>query len=59
MSENTLNLIEHIMITASMQGERVHWLKIFAHSPEYLGKREKQQVKNLADRWGVELIGKA
>jgi hypothetical protein len=59
MSENTLSIIERIMVTASMQGERVHWQKIFAHSPEYLGKREKQLVKNLADRWGVELIGKA
>ena len=59
MSENTLHLIERIMIAASMQGDRVHWQKIFAHSPEYLGKREKQQVVKLANRWGVELIGKA
>ena len=59
MSENTLHIIEHIMVTASMQGERVHWQKIFAHSPEYLGKREKLQVVKLANRWGVELIGKA
>jgi len=59
MSENTLHIIERIMITASMQGTRVHWQKIFTHSPEYLGKREKQQVVKLADRWGVELLGKA
>ena len=58
MSENTLNLIEHIMITASMQGERVHWLKIFAHSPEYLSKKDKQAVLKLAERWGVSIIGK-
>ena len=59
MSENTLHIIERIMITASMKGDRVHWQKIFAHSPEYLGNREKQQVVKLADRWGVELLGKA
>ncbi|MCK5794419.1 MAG: hypothetical protein KAH12_06920 [Anaerolineales bacterium] len=45
------------MVTASMQGERVHWQKIFNHSAEFLGKREKQQVVKLANRWGVELIG--
>ncbi len=59
MSENTLHIIEHIMITASMQGERARWQKVFARSPEYLGKREKQQVVNLANRLGVELIGNA
>ena len=59
MSENTLHIIEHLIIIASMQGARVHWQKIFAHSPEYLGKREKQQVVKLANRWGVELIGNA
>jgi len=59
MSENTLHIIEHIMITASMERGRVHWQLIFAHSPEYLGRCEKQQVIKLANRWGVELIGKA
>ena len=59
MSEKTLHIIERIMIKASMFSGRVHWQKIFAHSSEYLGKREKQQVVKLANRWGVELIGKA
>ena len=59
MSENTFHIIEQIMIKASMEQSRVHWQVVFAHSPEYLGKREKQQVVNLANRWGVELIGKA
>jgi len=59
MSENTLHIIEHSMITASMKGARVHWQKIFTHGPEYLGKREKQQVVKLGNRWGVELTGKA
>lgn len=59
MSEITLHIIEHILIKASMFSGRVHWQKIFAHSSEYLGKREKQQVVKLADRWGVILIGKA
>ena len=59
MSEKTLHIIEHIMIKASMFSGRVHWQKIFAHSSEYLGKREKLQVIKLADLWGVEMIGKA
>jgi len=59
MSENTLHIIEHLIITASMKGERVHWQKVFAHSAEFLGRCEKQQVIKLANRWGVELIGKA
>ncbi len=59
MSENTLRIIEHLIITASMERGRVHWQLIFAHSSEYLGKREKQQVVKLANRWGVELIGNA
>ncbi len=58
MSEHTYQLIERILIKASMERGRVHWAKIFAHSPEYLGKKEKQQVINLADRWGVIIIGK-
>lgn len=59
MSENNLHIIEHIIITTSMERGRVHRKTIYAHSPHYLGKREKQQVKQLADRWGVELIGKS
>ena len=59
MSENTLHIIEHLIIIASMERGRVHWQLIFAHSPEYLGKREKLQVVKLANRWGVELIGNA
>ena len=58
MSEHTYELIERILIKASMERGRVHWVKIFAHSPEYLGKKEKQQVINLAERWGVIIIGK-
>jgi hypothetical protein len=58
MSEYTYRLIERILIKASMERGRVHWAKIFAHSPEYLGKKEKQEVINLAERWGVVIIGK-
>lgn len=58
MSEHTYQLIERILIKASMERERVHWAKIFAHSPEYLGKKEKQEVIQLAERWGVIIIGK-
>jgi hypothetical protein len=58
MSECTYELIERILIKASMERGRVPWAKIFAHSPEYLGKKEKQEVTEIADRWGVILIGK-
>ena len=58
MSEHTYELIEKLLIKASMERGRVHWGKIFAHSPEYLGKKEKQQVVQLANRWGVIIIGK-
>ena len=58
MSEHTYELIEKILIKASMERGRVHWAKIFANSPEYLGKKEKQEVINLANRWGVIIIGK-
>jgi hypothetical protein len=58
MSEQTYQLIERILIKASMERGRVHWAMIFAHSPEYLGKKEKQQVTELAERWGVIIIGK-
>lgn len=58
MSEHTYRLIEQILIKASMERGKVHWRKIFAHSPEYLGKKEKQQVIHLANRWGVIIIGK-
>ena len=58
MSEHTYQLIERILIKASMERGRVHWAKIFANSPEYLGKQEKQEVINLAERWGVIIIGK-
>jgi len=58
MSEYTYRLIERILIKASMERGRVHWAKIFAHSPEYLGKEEKLEVVKLADRWGVIIIGK-
>ena len=58
MSEHTYRLIEQILIKASMERGRVQWGKIFAHSPEYLGKQEKQAIIKLADRWGVVIIGK-
>ncbi len=58
MSELTYRLIERIIIKASMERGRVHWAQIFAHSPEYLGKQEKQEVIKLADYWGVIIIGK-
>ena len=58
MSEHTYELIEKILIKASMEQRKVHWGKIFANSPEYLGKKEKQEVVQIADRWGVIIIGK-
>ena len=58
MSAQTYRMIEEILIKASMEQGKVHWGKIFAHSPEYLGKKEKQEVINLANRWGVIIIGK-
>ena len=58
MSEHTYRLIEQILIKASMERGRVQWGKIFAHSPEYLGQKEIQQVIQLAERWGVVIIGK-
>jgi len=58
MSAQTYRMIEEILIKASMERGKVHWGKIFANSPEYLGKKEKQQVVKLADRWGVSIIGK-
>ncbi len=58
MSIHNYELIEKILIKASMERGRVHWGKIFANSPEYLGKKEKQQVVQIADRWGVTIIGK-
>ena len=58
MSVQTYELIEQIMIEASMRRCRIHWAKIFARSKEYIGAKEKQVIKKLADRWGVEIIGK-
>ena len=58
MSEHTYELIEKILIKASMERGRVHWAKIFANCPDYLGKKEKQEVVQIANRWGVILIGK-
>jgi len=58
MSIQTYELIEKILTQASMERGRVHWGKIFAYSPEYLGKKEKQEVVKLANRWGVSVIGK-
>ena len=57
MTEQTYRLIEKILIKASMERGRVHWAQIFAQSPEYLGKQEKQEVIKLADYWGVIIIG--
>ena len=58
MSEQTYELIERILIKASQERGRVHWAMIFAHSPEYIGKEEKQVIQKIADRWGVNIIGK-
>jgi len=58
MSAQTYRMIEEIMIKAGMERGEIHWAKIFAHSPEYLGKKEKQEVVKLANRWGVTIIGK-
>ncbi len=58
MSEHTYRLIEKILIKASMEQRKVHWGKIFANSPEHLGKKEKPAVVKLADRWGVSIIGR-
>ena len=58
MPEHTYELIEKILIKASMERGRIHWAKIFANSAEYLGKKEKQEVVQIADRWGVTIIGK-
>ena len=59
MSEQTYELIERILIEASQKRfSRIHWGMIFAHCKEYIGANEKQIIKKLADKWGVELIGK-
>ena len=58
MSEHTYELIENILIKASMERGKVHWAKIFAHSMEYLGANEKREIKKIADKWGVMIIGK-
>lgn len=59
MSVQTYELIERILIEASQKRfSRIHWGKIFAHSKEYIGVQEKQIIRNLADKWGVEIIGK-
>jgi hypothetical protein len=58
MSEHTYQIIEKILIRASMERGKVHWAKIFAHSQEYLGNKEKQEVVQMANRWGVTIIGK-
>jgi hypothetical protein len=58
MSVQTYQLIERILIEASMERGRVHWARIFAHSREYISAKEKQEIRKLADRWGVEIIGK-
>ena len=58
MSNHKYELVERILIKASMEHRKVHWAKIFANSPEYLGKKEKQEVVQIADRWGVTILGK-
>ena len=58
MSAQTYQLIERLLIETSLQRSRIHWARIYAHCREYLGKKEKHEIKKLADRWGVELIGK-
>ena len=58
MSEQTYQLIEQILIETSMVRSRIHWAKIYAHCREYIDANEKQEIKKLADKWGVEIIGK-
>lgn len=58
MSVQTYELIEQILIDASMKRCRIHWAKIYTHCREYIGANEKQTIKKLADKWGVEIIGK-
>ncbi|MFO7944244.1 MAG: hypothetical protein R6U51_08105 [Anaerolineales bacterium] len=53
MSVQTRKNIERLLVRASMERGRVHWGKIFAYSPEYLGAKEQQEITKLADRWGV------
>ncbi len=58
MSVQTYELIEQLLIKTSMKRfSRIHWGRIYAHCREYVGTKEKQEIKKLADRWGVELIG--
>lgn len=58
MSVQTSQLIECLLIEASLKRCRIHWGKIFAHSREYIGKNEKHEIKKMADGWGVEIIGR-
>jgi hypothetical protein len=58
MSSQTYELIENILIKASMERGKIHWAKIFAHCREYIGASEKHEIKKIADKWGVEIIGK-
>ena len=59
MSEHTYELIERIMIEASQKRfGKVHWGMIFNYCKEYIGASEKQEIKKLAEKWGVEIIGK-
>jgi hypothetical protein len=58
MSNQTYQLIESILVDASMKRCRIHWAKIYAHCKEYIGAQEKQIIRKMADRWGVEIIGK-
>ncbi len=57
MSEDTTRLIETLLIKTSQERGDLHWAKIYAHSPEILGAKEKQEIKQLADRWGVTILG--
>lgn len=57
MSEETTRLIETLLIKTSQERGNLHWAKIYAHSPEILGAKEKQEIKRLADRWGVNILG--
>lgn len=58
MYKQNYGLIEKILIEASMKRSRIHWAQIFAHSTQYIGAKEKQEIKKLADKWGVEIINR-
>ena len=58
MSEHTYRLVKKTLLKANMERERVHWGKIFANNPEYLGKKEKMCLRSwirISKRNSVEI----